>query len=100
MGTCIVQVLIYMWLLTMTCLNNKEAVVTMKMLVKSIYLSRCTALSAGVSISRHIDDYADYSYYQLTYHDIINEIIDTFPTSLLTPIGKFLTFLNLKIKAN
>ena len=59
-GACNVHLLIYICLLTITCLHNKVAVVTKKF-VKYI----CW----------------------LTLHD--NKFIDTFPTSLSTPICKF-----------
>ena len=49
--TSIVKALIYMHLLTMTCLHNKAAVV-------SKYLLTATA---GVGNSRCIDNFADYT---------------------------------------
>ena len=52
----IVQVPIYMCLLTVTCLYNKAAVVT-KMPVKCI----CLGVTMGVRSSRYIDNYADCS---------------------------------------
>ena len=48
-GTCIIQAMIYMHLLTVTSLHNKAAVVT-KMLVKSICLHyNSDGLTMGIS---------------------------------------------------
>ena len=59
---CIVQVPIYILLLTITCLHNKAAVVTK---------NACKSICLGVQLqhSRGIDNYADYT---LTLSDIIN----------------------------
>ena len=55
-GTCIVQAMIYIHLLTITCLHNKAAVVT-----KSLYnFDSLTTNHMGINDSRHIDNYTDY----------------------------------------
>ena len=38
----------------------------------------------------HDNNYADYSWHNKLY--VTNKFIDTYPTSLLTPIREFLTF--------
>ena len=77
----------YIHLLKITHWHNKAAVVT-KILAKSIYLG----LQLQQLTKRCINNHADYT------NDVINfawhnKFIDTFPTGLLTPICKFLTFL-------
>ena len=56
-GTCIVQSLIYMHLLTIRCLHNKAAVVTKN--VRNF--DSLTTNHMGLSNSRYIDNYADYA---------------------------------------
>ena len=53
-GTCIMQALIYMCLLTITCLHNKTALLP----------------TMGIGNSRHINNYVDYA--SMTLHDMVN----------------------------
>ena len=84
MGSCIMQALIYIWLLAITCLHSKAAVVT-KLLVKSICLvyNLATAIAGTLIIMLIM---------QVTNFTWCNKFIITFPTILSILIHKFLTF--------
>ena len=84
-GICIVQLPIYIHLLTVTRWPNKAAVVT-----KNACKSICLGVQdiAGALIIMLITQAADTI--KFVWH---NKFIDTYPTSLLTPIREFLTFL-------
>ena len=56
MGTCIVQALIYLHLLTITCLHNKATIVT-----KACFRSICPGVQLCGRSTTNIDNYVDYA---------------------------------------
>ena len=58
--TSVMQALIYMHLLAITCLHNKPAVITNRLLNVFVYMYNFdpSLLTMGISNSRRIDNYA------------------------------------------